>query len=242
MNRHFKFTDYFNRFNVFSSLRSSLSEEQSDRVLFFCGVFLAVSEVYKQIFLYVAVNHEHYNWWFFPFQLCSLPMYLCLVFPFLKNRKLKTSIATFMQDFNLLGGIAALAVPDGFRGIHWTLTLHGYLWHILLVLIGIWIFLNGKSDLSRRGFLCTLPVFAVSCCIAMLINVLAPGHGEADMFYISPYYPTTQIVFHDIALKLGIEPANLLYLLTICVGSGLIHLLFCALSKRFFAILRRISR
>lgn len=236
MDKHFSFS------SLSFSFRSSLSERQSDRVLFFCGVFLAVCEIYKQIFLYVAIYHEHYNWWFFPFQLCSLPMYLCLIFPFLKNRPLKTSIATFMQDFNLLGGIAALAVPEGFRGIHWTLTLHGYVWHILLILIGIWIFLNGKSDLSRRGFLRTLPIFALSCLIATLINIFAPGHGEADMFYISPYYPTTQIVFHDLALKFGIEPANLLYLLTICIGSGVIHCLFCSLSVRFFAILRRISK
>lgn len=242
MNRHDKLKLYQNFSASSSSARFSLSEKQSDRVLFFCGVFLALSEIYKQIFLYTEIYHEHYNWWFFPFQLCSLPMYLCLIFPFLKNRTLKTSIATFMQDFNLLGGIAALAVPDGFRGIHWTLTLHGYLWHILIILIGIWIFLNGKSDLSWRGYMRTLPIFAVSCVIATLINIFAPGHGQADMFYISPYYPTTQIVFHDIALRLGIEPANLLYLLTICVGSGLIHQLFRSLSARFFAILRRISR
>ena len=229
MDKHFSFS------SLSFSFRSSLSERQSDHVLFFCGVFLAVCEIYKQIFLYVAIYHEHYNWWFFPFQLCSLPMYLCLIFPFLKNRTLKTSIATFMQDFNLLGGIAALAVPDGFRGIHWTLTLHGYIWHLLLVFIGLFVFAGRRSDLCRKGYLQTLPLFLASCSIAFFINILAPGHGQADMFYISPYYPSTQPVFHEIAMAAGIIPANLLYLFTICLGAALVHFLFYLLEKHFTA-------
>ena len=49
------------------------------RLLFFCGVILAASEIYKQLFLYYVVNQEQYDWWYFPFQLCSLPMYFCLL-------------------------------------------------------------------------------------------------------------------------------------------------------------------
>mgnify|MGYP004519031383 FL=1 len=158
-------------------------------------------------------------------------MYLCLLLPFLKRGHTKTAIYTFLQDFNLLGGVAALIVSEGFRGIHWSLTLHGYLWHLLLVLIGLFVFAGGRSDLSRMGYLRTLPVFFCSCMIAFLINILAPGHGQADMFYISPYYPSTQPVFHEIALVIGILPANLLYLFTICLGAALLHLLFSVLKK-----------
>lgn len=211
--------------SILSRLRS-LPDRTVDRVLFGCGLFLAASETYKQLFLYYIINHHRYDWWFFPFQLCSLPMYLCLALPFLKNRRAKTTLCTFMQDYNLLGGIAALVVPEGFTGIHWSLTLHGYVWHIMLIGIGIFIFLTRRSDLSRRGFLRTIPVFAFCCLTATLINILAPGHGRADMFYISPYYPTTQLIFHDIALRIGITPANLLYLAVICLGGYVVHSLF----------------
>lgn len=213
--------------HLYLKLRA-LSDRDVGRVLFCCGLFLAASEAYKQLFLYFAVNHRHYDWWFFPFQLCSLPMYLCLALPFLKEGQLKTVCCTFMQDFNLLGGIAALLVPEGFMGIHWSLTLHGFVWHSLLILIGGFVFLTGRSDLTRRGFFRTLPVFAVCCVIATAINIWAPGNGQADMFYISPYYPTTQIIFHDIALRIGIQPANLLYLATVCLGGFVVHHLFLA--------------
>lgn len=208
-----------------------MPDRTADRVLFGCGLFLAASETYKQLFLYYIINHRSYDWWFFPFQLCSLPMYLCLALPFLKNRSFKTSLCTFMQDYNLLGGIAALLVPEGFTGIHWSLTLHGYVWHIMLILIGVFIFLTGRSELSARGFRWTVPIFAACCAIATLINVLAPEHGRADMFYISPYHPTTQIVFHQIALRIGILPADFLYLSVICLGGYVVHLCFRRLNR-----------
>ena len=217
--------------NIYLSLRR-LSDRTISRILFFCGVFLACCEIYKQLFLYFIINQHQYDWWFFPFQLCSLAMYFCLLMPFLRPGRLKTTLYTFMQDFNLLGGIAALIVPEGFSHIHWSLTLHGYVWHILLILIGLFIALSGRADSGRKGFLRTLPVFACCALTATLINLLAPGQGRADMFYITPYYPTTQPVFHEIALGIGIVPANLLYLMTVCLGGYLMHRLLGLLFNR----------
>lgn len=55
------------------------------RLLFFLGILLALSECYKQMFLYYIVNGRKYDWWYFPFQLCSIPMYLCLILPLQQN-------------------------------------------------------------------------------------------------------------------------------------------------------------
>lgn len=41
------------------------------------------------------------------------------------------------------------------------------------------------------------------------------------MFYISPYYPITQVVFHQISLALGVIPGIGIYLISICVGAFL---------------------
>lgn len=220
----------FKIYSFLSRLRA-LPDRTLDRILLGCGFFLAACEVYKQVFLYVVINQGHYDWWFFPFQLCSLPMYLCLAVPFLKDRRMKTVLYTFMQDFNLLGGIAALVVPEGFLHIHWSLSLHGYVWHVLIVLLGLLLGLSGRTELSGKGYLATLPVFGGACLTATLINVLAPGHGQADMFYISPYHPSSQFVFHEIALGLGILPAHLLYLAAICAGGYGIHRMFAAMER-----------
>lgn len=204
----------------------------STRLLFFCGLLLAASELYKQFFLYYVVNRETYDWWYFPFQLCSLPIYFCLLLPLLKNRELKVIVLTFMQDFNLLGGIMALAEPSGLLHPYWFLTLHGLTWHILLIFIGLFIGFSHESDLSLTGYVKTLPLFAVCCSIAAIINVSAKPLGQADMFYISPYYPNNQVVFYDISQRLGIIPGHALYLCSICLGGLLFHLIFMRLFQQ----------
>lgn len=91
-----------------------LSRRRRDPVrrLFLCGLILAVSEVYKQLFLTLVAHPGVYDWWYFPFQLCSIPMYLCLILPLLPEGGRRTA-ATFLQDFGLLGGFMALAEPSG---------------------------------------------------------------------------------------------------------------------------------
>lgn len=210
---------------------NALTVHGSDLILFGCGIFLSSAELYKQLFLYYKIHGQIYDWWFFPFQLCSLPMYFCLLLPFLPSGRVKTALCTFMQDYGLLGGIAALIVPEGFRHIHWTLTLHGYVWHILLILISLFLTFTRRSDSSPRGFADTIPLFAACCCIATAINVLTPGQYSADMFYISPYTPSTQPVFHGLSLHIGILPAKLLYLLCVMAGSAILHSLLSRIQK-----------
>lgn len=53
------------------------------------GIFLALCEVYKQLFYYYQVHDHVYPWWIFPFQMCSVPMYLSLIAPWLKPGKVQ---------------------------------------------------------------------------------------------------------------------------------------------------------
>lgn len=91
---------------------ASKESRQTDLLLFLCSLILALTEIYKQLFIYYIENNGSYDWWYFPFQLCSIPMYLGLGIPFI-SPKLKNSFYSFIQDFGLLGGIMALAEPSG---------------------------------------------------------------------------------------------------------------------------------
>jgi len=204
--------------------RRRLSEKQALHVLLSCGILLAASEIYKQLFLYYIVNQGTYDWWYFPFQLCSTPMYLCLFLPFIWNRPAaRRLVCGYLQDFGLLGGIMALAEPSGLLHSYWTLTLHGLSWHILLVFIGLFCGVSGLAGQGVREYKKELLLFAFFCLIATAINVAT--HGQADMFYISPYYPVTQIFFCQLSLRYGIPAGIMLYLGAICAGGFLIHCL-----------------
>ncbi len=199
------------------------SDPASCRILFLCGVLLAAGEVYKQLFLYFVV-YGTYNWWYFPFQLCSIPMYLCLLLPVLcRQETLFRTVCTFLQDFGLLGGVMALAEPSGLLHPYWTLTMHGLLWHIMLIFIGLFLAFSQIPFRTPGGYLRTLPMLGAFCLIATAINVSTGG--AADMFYISPYYPVTQVVFHELSLRLGTGAGILIYMLSLCIGGFLFHML-----------------
>lgn len=201
------------------------SERCRTYLLFGCGIFLAVSEIYKQLFIYYVENNCHYDWWYFPFQLCSLPMYLCLTLPFIQH-KYQNILCTFMYNYNLLGASMVFVDPSGLKHPYLILTLHGFIWHLILIFIGLLIAFSRMALTSRRGFLQSTIVFAIGCIIATFINVASHPYGNADMFYITPYYATTQIVYSQIAAEFGILAGNAVYILSIILGAWLMHVLY----------------
>lgn len=190
--------------------------------LFFSGLILAAGELYKQLFLYEIVNHFHYDWWYFPLQLCSTPMYLCIISLFMHRQStLSRTVATYLQDFGLLGGIMALLEPSGLLYPYVTLTLHGLTWHILLIFIGVYCHKSGLAGTENAAYAKTLPLLAVFLILASIVNIAT--RGQADMFYISPFYPVNQVFFYQISLILGTPAGIALYLFSICLGGYIIH-------------------
>ncbi len=200
------------------------------RVLFMLGVVLAFMELYKQAFLYLVEFDGHFDWWYFPFQLCSVPMYLCLLVPLQRKEKHLKIIATFLQDFGLLGGVMALAVPPGLMHPYWTMTMHGFIWHFLLLFLGLFCSMSGMAGRKKTDYIWLLPLFFVCCAVAFGINVLAGPAGNADMFYLSPYHLSNQPIFHEISATAGILPSNLLYIAAMALGGFFVHMLCGVLS------------
>ena len=193
------------------------------RVLTAIGIILLIGEIYKQLFYFFIIGQGHYVWWIFPFQLCSLPMYLCLLCPLLYRGKGRKVLATFLLDFGLLGALATFIDPSGLMHPYLTLTTHGFLWHTLLVLTGFYILFSGQADLSLGGFARTLPLFAVFCLLAEAGNALLHAKGEINLFYISPYEISTQLFFSDVDRLLGRPGGIAFYLFALIAGAYFIH-------------------
>ena len=115
-----------------------------------------------------------------------------------KSSPITRTICTYLQDFSLLGGIMALAEPSGLMQPYVTLTVHGLTWHLILIFIGLYCHRCGLAGKSWREYAKTLPLLAVFLAFASIINVVT--HGQADMFYISPFYPVTQVFFYQVSL------------------------------------------
>jgi uncharacterized membrane protein YwaF len=202
----------------------NVKSKTGDRILFFCGIILAVFEVYKQFFYYYN-SGQKYPWHIFPFQLCSVPMYLCIALPLIKSQKLKQVVYDFLFVFSTLGGVMVLLVPSGVMSSYLTINIHSFVWHVFLVFIGLFTAISGKAKSGFKNYRNAVFMFLFLALVAFVINCIFTevSNGEITMFFIGPNVPQV-IVFKDIALNCGWFVATLLYLPCVCLGGFLVFL------------------
>ena len=193
------------------------------RILLGVGLFLIFCEIYKLLFYYYVVGHGSFQWWVFPFQLCSIPMYLCLAASITRSETTRSAIYTFLCTYNLLGGFLALLEPSGLSHDYWTLTLHGFAWHTLLVFLGLLLILSGNGPKSVWDFGHATVLFLILCGVAFGINLVffRASQGEINMFFVGPAN-NPLIVFKDIAFRFGWYAATALYIPCVCLGAWLV--------------------
>ena len=202
------------------------SNEKTNRiVLVSVGVFLMITEVYKQLFYFYYIGEGIYQLWIFPFQLCSVPMYFFVIAPFLKNGKIQSGMYNFMTTFNLLGGLMAFIEPSGIVHEYWTLTIHAFLWHMLLVFVGFYLIASGRFAKTKKDYFYAVATFLCLCVIAFCINLVfwKAAEGDINMFYVGPRY-SPLVIFNEISKNFGWYVSTLLYIPTVCLGAFLIYL------------------
>lgn len=192
------------------------------------GIFLVLSEIYKQL-LYVLVVESGlgYRWGIFPFQICSIPMYLCLLIPILKPGRVQKAMYCFLMTYNLLGGFIAFFEPSGLLHGHWTLTFHALIWHMLLVFLGTYIAFSGRGCRDIRDYRNATALFVILCAAAFAINCAfwRLSNHEIKMFFVGPGNSPI-IVFDWISEKFGWLVCTALYIPCVCLGAFVIYSLF----------------
>ncbi len=208
--------------------------DRGNRILLLCvGIFLVLTEIYKQLFHYYFMENGSYAWWIFPFQLCSVPMYLCILAPLLKPGAIQKGMYNFMMLFNLLGGFMAFVEPSGICHDYWTLTLHAFIWHLLLVFVGLYLAFSGRGGKAIRDYRYAAITFIALCAVAFCINLtfFNVSGGSINMFFVGPAN-SSLIVFKDISERFGWYISTLLYIPVVCLGAYLVFLPMHLLQKR----------
>lgn len=194
-------------------------EKANRRLLFGIGVFLLAAEIYKQLFYTFYIGKGKYQFDRFPFQLCSVPMYLCLLIPWMKNGKFKQALYTFTSSFGFMGGFVSYFSPESMCLNYWTLTLHSFTWHMILIFLGLYLFFTGRAGKTLKDFLPAVFVYLSLCVVAFGINAACyrcPGN-DVNMFYIGPK-PSPLVICRDIVARFGWPVNTLVYVsaLTAC--------------------------
>jgi len=202
-----------------------LGERGNRAVLLTVGIFLIITEVYKQLFYFYHMEDNEYAYWIFPFQLCSVPMYLCIIAALIKGGRIQSGMYGFMTTFNLLGGLMAFIEPSGIIHGHLTLMLHAFIWHMSLIFVGFYLIASGRCAKTKKDFKYAAITFLALAVVAFLINLIlwVPSEGTINMFFVGPRN-SSLAVFSWIAKTFGWYVSTLIYLPVVCLGAYLIFL------------------
>ncbi|MBE0700866.1 MAG: YwaF family protein, partial [Acholeplasmataceae bacterium] len=165
------------------------SEKKIKIFLISMASLMLVFEVYKQLNFSYNVGWG-YQWYAFPFQFCSTPMYVALVAGLLSKGKVQNALFSFLGTYGLFAGAAVMLYPAtvfiNTIGINMQTMVH----HGSMTVIGV-AMLTRRVKLQHRSILPATAVFVVLVVMAMLMNLIHNTYiqnGTFNMFFINPQF------------------------------------------------------
>ena len=135
----------------------NLNRKSLNKVFLTYALVLWVFEIYKQIiFTYQA--DWNYQWYAFPFQFCSVPMFVALIIPFIKNEKLYDGMQTFLGTFAFFAGTAVMIYPSTVFVTTIGINIQTMIHHGVMSVIGLGLLVN-VINLNWKSFLRSMLVF-----------------------------------------------------------------------------------
>ena len=185
---------------VMLAIKNRDNEEKAKKttriVVLTYAILVILLEIYKQLnFSYNPTTDTwSYQWYAFPFQFCSTPMYVALVAGCLKGGKFQEQLYSYLATFSLFGGICVMLYPNdvfiGTIGINiQTMICHGG-----MVVMGVYLLASGLVKLKFTTIFKAMAIFGGLCSLALIMNIIyhaTGGTATFNMFFISPYLPCT---------------------------------------------------
>ncbi len=181
------------------------SEKTIRKIIFIFGIIIFFMEIYKMInFSYNPETQVwDFQWYAFPFQFCSTPIYVCLLVGFTSNKKLLDALYNYIAIFILFAGLCVVFYPVTIFVSTIGINIQTAFLHCGMVVLGIFM-IAWKKDFNLKSIINASFVFITFLLIAMILNIgfHFTGINETfNMFFISPYYPCTLIILDKIYLK-----------------------------------------
>lgn len=165
-------------------------------MLLFVSILVMVLEVYKQINYTFSVSDgtivSDYQWYAFPFQFCSTPMYIGLLAGIFGKGKLHNCLCAYLATYAIFAGAAVLFYPTTIFISTIGINIQSLICHGAMIFLGVYLYATGHVKLQHKTILRALPVFSVMVVLAAVGNEIAYRVGllatdEFNMFFISPY-------------------------------------------------------
>jgi hypothetical protein len=159
------------------------------------AVTVVILEIYKQInfsFSYENGITFDYQWYAFPFQFCSTPMYVGLLAGLTKKGKIHQAACAYLATYAVFAGICVMLYPSTVFVETIGINIQTMVCHGSMIVIGIYLLHSGHVRTDYKTLRKAAVVFVACVGIACVMNEIAYRTGllateTFDMFFISPY-------------------------------------------------------
>ncbi len=202
----------------------NFNDKRNNTLFFTLGFLLAFGEIYKQLYFFFVIGNGRYIWDAFPFQPCSMAMYICLIIPFIKKPTRRQLLYDFLFIYSTLGGIATYVAPINVLNTHLTITIHSLVWHMILIFIGVYLLYSNRVSFSKGAYKSATKLFLTLCGTAFFINcvVTAITGQEIAMFFLGPQI-TDIVLIKDICVSFGWLAGSIVSVVAMCLGGYLFY-------------------
>ncbi len=202
------------------------------------GVMVAF-EIYKQLQFSCHTDGKtaywSYQWYAFPYQFCSTPLYVLPFVIFMPDGKVRDAAMSFTALFALFAGLAVMVYPDSIFTKELLISIQSLTHHGLQVVSGVFTAVWCRKKYTKKPlfYLGGLAVFLILVAVAMALNLtIQPaldryatannvGPQTFNMFYISPYSNSTLPILSLIQPKVPYVVFFVMYL----IGFGFVGLI-----------------
>ncbi len=211
------------------------------RVVFVTAAIVAVLEIYKQInysFSYTDGISFDYQWYAFPFQFCSTPMYVGLLAGLTKPGKVRDSLCAYLATYALFAGFSVMVYPVSVFISTIGINVQTMICHGSMISVGIYLLCTGyvRPELKTLGK--AVPVFVACLALAIGMNEIAYRTGllareEFNMFFVSPYCAPSLPVYSLVQTYVAYPWCLIIYILGFTAAAGLVLLAAMGIGKLF---------
>ena len=225
---------------VFIKMNKNGEERFTRRLLIISSVIVLVLELYKQINYSFSYDNNiitfDYQWYAFPFQFCSTPMYVGLLAGIIKNKRIHEALTAYLGTFAVFAGICTMAYPPQMFITTIGINIQTMVCHGLMISTGVYLLATNYVKKEHKTILKAIPVFAACILLAIVMNEIANASGllereDFNMFYISPHQEPSLPVYSIVQQYVPYPWCLIIYIAAFSLASYLMLLLAMLISK-----------
>ena len=207
--------------------------DRQRKVLLITTLIVIVLEIYKQLNYSVGYADGlswDYQWYAFPMQFCSTPMYVGLLAALTKKGRIHESACAYMTTFSLFAGAAVMAYPGDVFIRTIGINIQTMVCHGSMIFLAIYLMATGYVKIGFKTVLKAVPVFAACLVLAMGLNEWAFQSGlleteSFNMFYISPHQPGHLPIYSNVQAVVPYPWSLVLYIIGFAAAAYVMQLI-----------------